>query len=80
MKLTETIIAIIGDKKSHKAKAIRTSIALALNFTETWVGLCIKNNKDNGPLTTIKAIQVIKKETGLNQSDILEEVNESTTV
>lgn len=72
MKLTETLTAFLGNVKLKEAKAIRTRIALALNFTETWIGLCIKQNKENGPLTTAAALEVIRKETGLNDEEILE--------
>jgi hypothetical protein len=80
MKLTETVIKIIGEKKDRKAKAIRHTLALALNFTSYWVEACIRQNKDNGPLTTIKAIQIIEKATGFKQSQILEEVPENARV
>jgi hypothetical protein len=73
MKLTKTVIKIIGDRKSREAKGIRTTLALALGFTEQWIGLSIKQNKDNGPLTTVKALQIIEKSTKLSQSEILEE-------
>jgi len=73
MKLTEKAVKIIGEPKTREAKAIRTKLALELNFTERWILKCIADNKDNGPLTTVKAIQIIKKETGLSQSEILEE-------
>lgn len=73
MKLTETVCQIIGDKNSKEAKAIRSTLALALSFTDLWVARCIEANKDNGPLTTMKAIQVIKRSTGLSEKQILEE-------
>lgn len=72
MKLSEKITALIGDPKSREAKAIRTLIALRLNFTEAWVGLRIKQNKENGPLTTMAAVEVIRKETGWDDEDILD--------
>jgi hypothetical protein len=77
MKLTDTAAQIIGNPKERDAKAIRTTLALALNFTERWVLKCIQENKDNGPLTTVKALQIIKRLTGLSQSEILEESQES---
>jgi len=76
MKLKETVQAIIGNQNDYKAKVIRTRIALALNFTEFWVGRCIKANKDNGPLTTMAAIEIIREETGLEDSEILEEADQ----
>lgn len=55
----------------------RLSLALAMGFTEQWIIKLIDANKENGPLTTAKALQVIKKETGLTDSEILEEEVES---
>ena len=48
-------------------------LAMALNFTQTWIRELARNNKENGPLTTAKALQVIGKETGLANDEILEE-------
>ena len=67
MRLTETAIQKIDDKE------IRLKLALALGFTEQWIIASIAKNKENGPLTTYKALQVITKETGLRQKEILEE-------
>jgi hypothetical protein len=52
---------------------IRLSLALALGFTEQWIIKLLDANKENGPLTTAKALQVIREETGLTDSEILEE-------
>lgn len=68
MKLTQKTIEIIGGKD---AKAARTRLALALNFTERWILKCIQENKQDGPLTKATALKVLRKETGLNQSEIL---------
>lgn len=73
MKLAKSVIQKIGERGSKLARAIRLDLALELNFTELWIDRCIEANKDNGPLTTPKALQVIEKATGLNQSEILEE-------
>lgn len=51
----------------------RLSLALAMGFTEQWIIRLIDANKENGPLTTAKALQVIKQETGLTDDQILEE-------
>jgi hypothetical protein len=69
MKLTEQAVQILSEKD---AKATRTRIALALDFTERWVLKCVQDNKVNGPLTTIAALKIIKKDTGLKDSEILE--------
>lgn len=39
------------------------------NTIERW----IDDNKENGPLTTVKAIEIISEETGLTQEQILTE-------
>lgn len=77
MKLSEEVIGIISKQRDQQAKAIRTKLALDLNFTERWVLKCIEENKDNGPLTTVKAVERLKKETGLKQSQILVEGQET---
>lgn len=53
-------------------RAIRQKLGLELDFTEVWIDKLIEKNKENGPLTTVKALQVIEKETGLSQEQILE--------
>lgn len=68
MILTDKVIEIL---KSDKR--IRTMLALELNVTETWVNVSLNRNVNNGILTTVAAISLIKKETGLKQSEILEE-------
>lgn len=66
MKLTAKAITAISNRGSMLA------LALALGFTEVWIVKLIEANKENGPLTTAKALQVIKSESGLNESEILE--------
>jgi hypothetical protein len=72
MKLSTRALEIIGDTDSREAKATRTKIALALNCTERWVLKCIQENKDNGPLTKIAAFEVIRQDTKLSDSQLLE--------
>lgn len=67
MKLSNTAIERISDRK------VLLQIALALNFSEQWMRRVIENNKNNGPLTTALALQVIREETGLTDDQILEE-------
>ncbi len=67
MKLTQNAIDKISTRN------VMLSLALALGFTELWIGKLIAANKENGPLTTAKSLQVIRKETGLGDSEILEE-------
>jgi len=67
MKLTEKAIA------SLSARETVLKLALALGFTEVWIDRLIRKNKENGTLTTAKALQVIREETGLSDQEILEE-------
>jgi hypothetical protein len=67
MKLTRKAIKAV-DKQD-----IRLKLALGLGFSEQWIIKVIDSNKQNGPLTTAKALQVIREETGLTDSEILEE-------
>ena len=57
---------------------IRLKLALGLSVTETWIRSLIADNRHNGLLTTAKALQVIRQETGMKDSEILEsEVKET---
>lgn len=67
MKLSAKAIEAIDNQK------MRLMLALALGFTEVWIEKLIIKNKDNGPLTTAKALQTIRLETGLTDDLILEE-------
>jgi hypothetical protein len=66
MKLTANAIAAINKNP------IRLKLAQELRFTETWIRKLIKSNKENGDLTTATALKVIREETGLPDTDILE--------
>lgn len=73
MKLSQQAIGELSEREP------RLKLALALSFTELWIDKLIDANKNNGPLTTAKALQVIREETGLDDSQILEEeVKEGT--
>lgn len=67
MKISERALAAINNR------ATILKLALELDFTELWVNKLISANKENGPLTSAKALQVIRKESGLTDSEILEE-------
>lgn len=54
-------------------KRVKLELAIALKFTEYWIGKLLEKNKSNGPLTTPSALQVIREFTGLNDDQILEE-------
>lgn len=70
MKITEIAISKINNQTA------RLRLALALGFSETWVRGLIDKNKDNGPLTTAAALRIIREETGLRDSQILEDAKE----
>lgn len=53
--------------------ATQLKLALALGYSGRWIVNVIAANKPNGPLTTYKALQVIRQETGLTDQQILEE-------
>ena len=67
MKLTQKAIDAIG------IRSVKLALALGLGFTELWIGKLIEANKENGPLTTEKSLQIMEKEIGLDRSEILEE-------
>lgn len=68
MKLKQTII-----NRLNQERMFRLKIADGLGFKELWIDKLIEANKNNGPLTTAKSLQVIRKELGITDSEILEE-------
>lgn len=62
MKLTQKALSAI-DRTD-----IRLQLAMALGFTEGWIIQLIDKNKENGPLTTAKALEVIKQNTKLREN------------
>lgn len=72
MKLSNIALERISERK------ILLALALSLDFTEQWMRRVIENNKENGPLTTARALQTIKEETGLTDAEILEEGEPAT--
>lgn len=69
MKLKQTILQQLLTNRTFRLR-----LAVDLNFSEVWIDKLIDANKNNGTLTTAKALQVIREETGLADSEILEEV------
>lgn len=65
MKLTKRAIKKLS-------KQARLKLALSMDFSEQWINRLVEHNKDNGPLTTVTAMQIIMQETGLTQDEILE--------
>jgi hypothetical protein len=51
----------------------RLKLALRLHVTEKSIIDYIKSNKNNGSLTKVSALIVIKEETGLTEEEILNE-------
>lgn len=67
MKLSSISISKISVRAKNR-------LALELDCSVQTVERWIKENEDNGNLTKATALQVIGEETGLDQSEILEEV------
>jgi len=65
MKLSKQALNRIDDPK------VIAELMKALDFTEQWVRRLAAANKINGPLTTYRALEVIRKETGLPDDKIL---------
>ena len=60
-------------EKLKEARDSRLRLCSKLGFTEVWIDKLIGKNKINGPLTTVSALEVIREETGLGNSEILVE-------
>lgn len=73
MKLTTKTIDALS-------RPIRLRLALELRFSEQWINSLVEVNKDNGPLTTARALQVIREETKLEDSEILEDTERKEPV
>lgn len=69
MKLSQKAI-----EATKQNRGLVLELALAFGFTELWINKLLDQNKDNGKLTTATAVKVISEETGLDQSEILEDV------
>lgn len=52
---------------------IRLRLALAFKVTERQISKLIKDNRNDGKLTTASVLRLIREETGLSDSEILEE-------
>lgn len=70
MKLTNN--AIMALKGNTRLKAL---LSLGLGKTIHTIERWIENNEPNGDLTKAAAIQVIREETGLSDTDIIEETD-----
>lgn len=68
MKLKDTII-----QQLKSSRALRMDVAIALDFSELWIDKVVEANKENGPLTLAKSLQVLRDELKLDNSQILEE-------
>lgn len=65
MKLSKKAIKKIERETKQK-------LAIALGFSEYWVGRLVEKNKKNGPLTTPSALSVLREELNLEDKDLLE--------
>lgn len=67
-------------KKAIKkiTRETRQKLAIALGFSEYWVGRLVQKNKANGPLTTPSALDVLRQETKLSDVEILEKEQAAT--
>lgn len=57
----------------NESTRLKTRLALELDKSVASVSRWISENSENNPLTTAKALQIIRDETGLEDSQILEE-------
>lgn len=73
MKITQQAIKALTTKT-------KTRLAMELNCSVYTVAAWIKENRENGMLTTAKALQVIREETGLDDQQILEDEKESELI
>jgi hypothetical protein len=71
MKLSKKAIKKIDRKTRQK-------LAIALGFSEYWVGRLVTKNKNNGPLTTPSALSVLREVTKLEDKDLLQEEEPAT--
>lgn len=67
MRLSQKAIEAINNR------ATILKLALQLDFTELWVNRLIAANKDDAALTNASALKVIREETGLTDSEILQQ-------
>ena len=59
----------------RNSNRIKSGLGMTMNKSPWTVGRWIESNEDNGPLTTVAAVDFISSETGLKKSEILEELN-----
>ena len=71
MKLSKKAIKKIDRKTKQK-------LAIALGFSEYWVGRLVAKNKHNGPLVTPPALSVLRTELKIEDKDLLEESEPAT--
>jgi hypothetical protein len=56
----------------------RQKLAIALGFSEYWVGGLVMNNKSHGPLVAPPALSVLREVTELEDKELLEETEPAT--
>lgn len=55
---------------------VRLRLAMQFDCTERWISQLIKENNNDGDLTKASAMQIIREQTGLTDSEILEDEKE----
>jgi hypothetical protein len=72
MKLTQKAIDALKSNKRARAR-----LQLDMNKSEFTINRWIAENDDNGLLTTATALMIINEETGLDNSEVLENTNKA---
>lgn len=75
MKISDKGIEVIKGNKR-----LRNRLALEMDKSQETVERWYRMNPDNGDLTTAKALQIIREETGLTDDQILDESEEHIRV
>lgn len=57
----------------RNSNRLKSGLGMTLDKSAWTVERWVNANEDNGPLTTVAAVNFISAETGLSQSEILEE-------
>jgi hypothetical protein len=69
MQLTQTAL-----DKINTSPELKKELVYHLANTSYTLDRWLRDNKPNGNLTTFRAIEIIKEQTGLKQSDIIQDI------
>jgi uncharacterized protein YacL (UPF0231 family) len=58
---------------------VRLRLAMQFDCTERWISQLIKENLNDGDLTKASALEIIRTQTGLTDTEILEQVSTEAT-